>query len=112
VSPPLELVELEDALGKGAPDEASDQRKRAAVDPHRFRLHRLQLRGPRKRAPEIDANREALVDRALAEGPSGLTPAEWKLVLSSGEAIEHLHERAWRLDPRRAAVWGVEDPDA
>jgi membrane glycosyltransferase len=112
VNPPPEIVDLEDALSRAGSTEPGDLRVRAAVDPHRFRLHRLQLRGPRKRAPEIDANREALVDRALSDGPSSLTAAEWKLVLSSGEAVERLHERAWRLDPRRAAVWGVEDSDA
>jgi len=46
---------------------------------------------------------------ALAEGPESLTAQEWKLLLASGEDLERLHERAWKLDPRRAAAWGLED---
>jgi membrane glycosyltransferase len=112
VAPPAEIVELEDALGEEPPPESVDLRVCAVVDPPRFRLHRLQLRGPRKRAPEIRESREALIDRALAAGPASLSAAEWKLLLASGEDLERLHERAWRLDARRAVAWGIEDVSA
>jgi membrane glycosyltransferase len=109
IAPPPEIVELEEALAREPASETRDLRVRAVVDPARFQLHRAQLRGQRSRAPEIRAAREALVERALAEGPASLSAAEWKLLLASGEDVERLHERAWRLDPRRAVGWGVED---
>jgi membrane glycosyltransferase len=112
VAPPPEIVELEAALALEPAPEAQDLKVRAVVDPARFQLHRLQLRGSRRRAPEIWAAREALIERALAEGPASLTAADWKLVLASGDDVDRLHERAWRLDPRRAAAWGIEDAGA
>ena len=81
---------------------------RAAVDPGTNTLHRVLLRGPRRLAPEIAKRRDALLEKALQQGPDMLTKKEKKELLYDGERMARLHEQIWEL-PRDilAARWKV-----
>jgi membrane glycosyltransferase len=81
---------------------------RAAVDPGTNALHRVLLRGPRRLDPEIAIRRDALLEKALQQGPDGLSKKEKKELLYDGERMARLHEQIWEL-PRDilAARWKV-----
>ena len=80
---------------------------RAVVDPALNAVHRVLLRGPRRLHPAIRAGREALVAKALADGPAALGPAERRVVLLDPQATDALHVRVWAIEDReRAARWG------
>ena len=49
---------------------------RAVVDPGTNAVHTWLLRGPRKLAPHLRQERDALAQRAIDAGPDGLTAAE------------------------------------
>ena len=71
-------------------------------------MHTWLLRGPRKLAPQLRDERDALALRARDAGPDALTPAEKRLLLSDAPCMQSLHEAVWRLaDPAAAARWGV-----
>jgi len=111
--PPPELrdlgVRLAEALRRAAarPGPERDGFVRAAVDPATNALHRALLRGPRRLRPTIRASREALVARALADGPASLVPDERRVLLLDPDATDALHRRVWALPERaQAARWG------
>jgi membrane glycosyltransferase len=66
------------------------------------------LRGPRKLAPQLRSERDALAERARDAGPGALTNAEKRLLLSDAPCMRGLHDAVWRLpDAAAAARWGV-----
>src|SRR5213595_2453347 len=80
---------------------------RAAVDPCVNALHRALLGRSRSLAPRLRAVREALLERALAEGPASLTVRERRILLGDPDLTDALHRRVWELpDRERAARWG------
>jgi len=80
---------------------------RAVVDPYINALHRVLQRTRRSVRPSIRAARRALLSRALADGPSALTPRERKILLSDPDMVDELHAAVWALPDRaRAAAWG------
>src|SRR5207253_735751 len=53
------------------------------------------------------AARQALLERALAEGPASLTGRERRILLGDPDLTDALHRRVWALpDHERAARWG------
>lgn len=111
--PPLELRELEEKLERFEARRArlttpeQDGFVRAAVDPYVNALHRSTLRGARTLRPSIRAERAALLERALIDGPAKLSARERKILLLDPELITTLHERLWaESDHWRAARWG------
>src|SRR5437667_180636 len=80
---------------------------RAAVDPCVNALHRALLGRSRSLALRLRAVREALLERALAEGPASLTVRERRILLGDPDLTDALHRRVWELpDRERAARWG------
>src|SRR5204862_439126 len=80
---------------------------RAAVDPYVNALHRALLGRSRSLAPSLQAARQALLERALAEGPASLTGRERRILLGDPDLTDALHRRVWALpDRERAARWG------
>jgi len=81
---------------------------RAAVDPGINALHRTLLRGRRSLTPEINRRRDALLDKALHQGPDALSKKEKKELLYDYERMLRLHEQIWEL-PRDvlATRWNV-----
>ena len=81
---------------------------RAVVDPTVNALHRA-LRGVQRRfKPSIRDERQALLARALAEGPAALTLTEKRVLLSDAELMGQLHRQVWQLsDAAKAARWGI-----
>jgi membrane glycosyltransferase len=78
------------------------------ADPETNLLHRALLRAPRTLAPSIAARRDALVERALAQGPKSLSPAEREELLFDPERMHILHQRLWRLpEAVLRNQWGV-----
>jgi membrane glycosyltransferase len=106
---PLEVGELEARLEK--PDAArrfADGFVRAAVDPYANAIHVALLRRPRSLAPRIAAARDELRERALAQGPDALEPAERRVLLGDAERMRELHRAAWHLEDAEAARrWGL-----
>jgi membrane glycosyltransferase len=112
-TPPPELLDLH-ALLKAARE--AEQRVppaerngfvRVAVDPFVNAVHRALLGRRRSLRARIRAAREALVARALAEGPESLSARPRRVLLLDPEATDALHERLWALaDRASAARWG------
>ena len=70
-------------------------------------LHRALLGRSRSLAPSLRAAREALLERALAEGPASLTVRERRILLGDPDLTDAIHRRVWELPEReRAARWG------
>jgi membrane glycosyltransferase len=68
---------------------------RAVVDPKINRLHIAIQRQQRRVAPKIAARRRQLVQRAVAEGPDGLSDREKKEILIDPTSLSSLHELVW-----------------
>ena len=81
--------------GLGLP--AEDGFVRAAVDPGVNLLHRTMLGGPRRLNPAIIRRREALLAKALDNGPGSLSKKEKKEMLYDGELMSRLHREIWSL---------------
>jgi membrane glycosyltransferase len=80
---------------------------RAAVDPYVNALHCALQRGERQLSPPIQREREALLKRALADGPETLGSKERRVLLSDPELAAELHQRIWELeDEEQAERWG------
>ena len=80
---------------------------RAAVDPYVNALHCTLQRGERRLSPSILREREALLQRALADGPETLGSKERRVLLSDPELAAELHQRIWELeDEEQAERWG------
>jgi membrane glycosyltransferase len=113
-TPPQELAEVAESLRSAEAARAAlpvlqrDGFVRAVVDPTVNALHRA-LRGVRRSLkPSIRSERNASVERALAEGPGALTPAEKRVVLSDAELMALLHRSVWQLsDESQAVRWGI-----
>jgi hypothetical protein len=70
-------------------------------------IHRGLLGRKRSLKPAIAAERRALIDRALRNGPAALTVPERKIVLLDPDAVEELHRGAWLLEDDGASEdWG------
>ena len=68
-------------------------------------LHRALLGRSRSLAPSLQAARQALLERALAEGPASLTGRERRILLGDPDLTDALHRRVWALpDHERAQV--------
>lgn len=65
------------------------------VDPERSALHCALLGAPRSARKRIVADREALVSRALADGPAALTADERDILLRDPRTVDELHRRVW-----------------
>jgi membrane glycosyltransferase len=70
---------------------------RAAVVPAVNALHRTLLRGPRTLDAQIAKRRDAILDKALQNGPSALSKKEKKELLYDRERMAWLHEHIWEL---------------
>jgi membrane glycosyltransferase len=110
IAPPPEIRDLERELA--AANEQAAARlpgfARAVTDPGVNAVHGFLLRGPRKLAPQLRAERDALADRARDAGPHALTNAEKRLLLFDAPCMSGLHDAVWRQsDAAAAARWGV-----
>ena len=111
--PPAEIRSLTERL---AVEEAEEQARpaverdglvRVAADPLVNALHRAMLGDPRRLTPEIQAARQALLERLVTQGPSSLAARERRQFLTDPVLIDQLHERVWSLPDRdRARQWG------
>jgi membrane glycosyltransferase len=107
-SPPTEIRDLERELRARSrrARRAAGLRARGRRSGHE-RVHTWLLRGPRKLAPHLREERDALALRARDLGPDGLTPSR-SACCSTTRLHVSLHESVWRLgDPAAAARWGV-----
>jgi membrane glycosyltransferase len=111
--PPPELRDLHALLGdarawaKRMPAPERDGFVRVAVDPFANAVHRALLGHRRSLLARIRARREALLARALADGPGSLAPPERRMLLMDPAVTDALHERLWALPDRvSAARWG------
>ncbi|MDA8165960.1 MAG: glucans biosynthesis glucosyltransferase MdoH [Desulfobacteraceae bacterium] len=114
VAPPPELAELERlyrenvAASSVASSTWGRGFRRAVLDPAAYRLHLALLGGPRRLCPELLARRASLGEKAVAQGPQALAPAEKKELLADPGRMTDLHLRVWRLgEERLAKCWGV-----
>jgi len=109
-SAPTEIRDLERELGTAfaAGAARSPGFARAVTDPGTNAVHTWLLRGPRKLAPHLRQERDALAQRAIDAGPGGLTAGEKRVLLYDAPCMQRLHESVWRIgDPAVAAKWGV-----
>jgi membrane glycosyltransferase len=113
VEPPVELRDLQAfheaglARTRALPPAERDGFVRAIVDPLVNALHRGLLGRRRSLRAEIRAHRNALVTRAMAEGPHALSERERRILLHDPDAVDALHERVWALgDDAAASRWG------
>jgi membrane glycosyltransferase len=106
-NPPTELrdaTELQRATNQ-TPEQ--DGFVRAAVDPFVNAMHRALLRGRRSLRGSIRTARRALLERALADGPSSLGARERRVLLMDPDMTDELHRRVWALPEReQAGRWG------
>ncbi len=103
IDPPPELVETQRFFGANRErDRPLDIPKGqgvalAVVDPAACG-RRLGLSCPtRRHGPKAAAARQALVEKALAVGPAGLSRAEKTRLLTDGQALAAVHRRVWLL---------------
>ena len=111
--PPAEIRSLTERL---AVEEAEEQARpaverdglvRVAADPLVNALHRAMLGDARRLTPEIQAARQALLERLVTQGPGSLAARERRQFLTDPVLIDQLHERVWSLPDRdRARQWG------
>jgi membrane glycosyltransferase len=111
--PPPELRDLREYLraaeAAAPPAVLAEGFVRAAVDPKVNALHVALGRGPRSLSPKISARREALLARALAEGPQGLDRHDRRLLLSDADTMSALHDRIWEIeDAEPARRWRLQ----
>jgi len=103
----LELARIARRKTSALPERERDGFVRAAVDPYVNALHRALLGRRRSLEPRLRAAREALLERALADGPASLTARERRILLRDPDLTDGLHRRVWGLPEReRAARWG------
>jgi len=112
-APPVELHDQHEFLTAGwralaaLPRKERDGFVRVAVDPRVNALHRALLGRRRSLGASIRRARRALLERAIAGGPSGLAPRERRTLLLDPDLTDALHERVWALADRElAARWG------
>jgi membrane glycosyltransferase len=111
--PPEELRDLA-TFAKAAeqataalPEKERDGFVRAVVDPYLNAIHRALQGQKRTLRQSIRTARRALMERALADGPTSLNPRERRILLMDPDATDDLHRRVWELPDRdRAARWG------
>jgi membrane glycosyltransferase len=100
--PPAELARVI-ALAEAAPP--APDFAAAVVDPVLNALH-VGLQGaPRRLNSELQAYREDLAQRALAQGPDALTNGEQVELLADPKALAWLHYRVWAEAPEAWAPW-------
>ena len=113
-SPPPEIEDLgrelaaagaaRDALGEAE----RDGFVRAVVDPVVNAMHCALTGTRRSLKPRLRAAREALVQRALADGPQALASPERRSLLSDPERMIQLHRLVWQSeDPEAVRRWGL-----
>jgi len=101
IKPPPELQSMMaylskiDKAGLSLGIDKSEGFLRAVVDPKINRLHLAIQRQQRRVAPQIAAHRRQLVQRAVAEGPDGLSDREKKEILIDPTSLSSLHELVW-----------------
>jgi len=107
--PPPVVERLEGELVSGT-DAGHGGFRAVVVDPLCNAIHSVLTRGPRRFSPGVRAARVALVERAVAGGPSALDADEKRVLLDDAVSLGEIHRRVWRLeDPKRAAPWGLVD---
>jgi membrane glycosyltransferase len=98
VAPPVELRDVEElqrAARAAAAGREPDGFVRAATDPYLSAVHRA-LRGPaRSLAAPLRAARDALVARAVADGPDVLGVAERRVLCADARSFDELHRGVW-----------------
>lgn len=110
--PPPELRDLHAILGEAQrrtaalPPTERDGFVRAAVDPYANAIHHGLAGRRRSLRPSIRAARQALLERALAQGPAALGAAERKILLLDPDMVDELHNAVWSLPRDRAQAWG------
>ncbi len=112
-APPPELQDLHElirryrALQRLVRTIERDGFVRAAVNPYVNALHRAILGTPGTMRGAIRTQRQALLTRAIEEGPHALSPRDRTVVLSDPVLVDELHRRVWQVsDHAAAARWG------
>ncbi|MEY2935330.1 MAG: glucans biosynthesis glucosyltransferase MdoH [Pseudomonadota bacterium] len=78
------------------------------LDPVLLAAHLDSLDGQR---PSISDRRlDRLRERALAEGPFSLSPAEWRFLAANPERMQQLHREAWQRWPVESWDLGSDEP--
>jgi membrane glycosyltransferase len=111
--PPAELRALDghlraaESAAAALPVREVDRFVRVAVDPYVNAGHRALLGRPRRLRAGIAGERQELLDRALAAGPTALSTPHRRVLLSDPVLVDRLHAAVWALPDRdRAARWG------
>jgi membrane glycosyltransferase len=115
LEPPRELVwmrrhlkEVQASSASPLPFPRKDGFRRAVVDPGILDLHLSLLREKPRVSQPIAARRREVREKALREGPAGLTSGEKKTLLSDGACLLALHREVWALrDEELARKWGL-----
>ncbi len=110
--PSRELVHLGENLVVPAPPSpfplSTDQGfVRAVVIPRVLALHVTLVAHNRRNSPKKEAWLHQLVDKALSNGPDGLTREEKNILLGEPNTLIDLHHKVWALDESRATEWGI-----
>jgi len=113
-SPPPEIEDLErelataEAARAALPRAERDGFVRAVTDPVVNALHCALSGSRRGLKAQLRAAREALVARALAEGPGALGTSDRRNLLSDPQRMVELHRGVWQIeDPLAARRWGL-----
>jgi len=114
-SPPQEIqdvqrdVQAAEELAAKLPEWRRDGFARAVVDPLQNAVHCALIGSGRTFAASMRRTHEALVERAVTEGPQALGTPERRRLLRDPEALLDLHRAVWQIADRdRAAKWGLD----
>jgi len=81
---------------------------RAIINPIVNAIHLALLRGKeRKITQAIASGRAGLLEKALSQGPTALSPKEKRIILYDPVLLKELHRQVWETpDDRIVKLWG------
>jgi membrane glycosyltransferase len=110
---PRELQSIEEGLASDQKTFASSPKAggfvKAIVNPVVNALHLGLLRNRQRNLSQaIASGRAGLLEKALFQGPTSLSPREKRIILYDPVLVQELHRRVWETsDDRIAKSWGV-----
>jgi len=110
---PKELKSLEASLASDQKNFASSPKAggfvKAIVNPVVNAVHLGLLRGKqRKLTQAIASGRAGLIEKALSQGPTSLSPKEKRIILYDPLLVQEIHRLVWETpDDRIAKLWGI-----
>jgi membrane glycosyltransferase len=110
---PKELKSLEESIASKQKTFASSPKAggfvKAIVNPVVNAVHLGLLRNKQRNlAQPIVSGRAGLLEKALSQGPTSLSPKEKRIILYDPLLVQELHRRVWETpDDRIAKSWGI-----